>query len=138
MPNPNLKAGPGRPKGLPNRATQEAKEFAASILDSPEYRASLERRVRAGTLAPAVEQLLYYYRYGKPKERVEMEVVSPLTGEDLSGFTLEQLAERNRRVHEELQQELEAEKMAAEVLAQKAEADKLRAVMESNASDQVM
>ncbi len=33
MPNPNLKAGPGRPKGLPNKATQEAREAIGKFVD---------------------------------------------------------------------------------------------------------
>lgn len=33
MPNPNLKAGPGRPKGLPNKTTQEAREAIGKFVD---------------------------------------------------------------------------------------------------------
>ena len=33
MPNPNLKAGPGRPKGMPNKATQEAREAIGKFVD---------------------------------------------------------------------------------------------------------
>lgn len=33
MANPNLTAGPGRPKGLPNKATQEAREAIGRFVD---------------------------------------------------------------------------------------------------------
>lgn len=63
---------PGRPPGFSNKLTQEARDFAKGILDSEEYRASLMRRIKADSLAPAVECLLYYYRYGKPKETISV------------------------------------------------------------------
>lgn len=111
--------GPGRPKGSVNKSTQEAKEFAASILGDPIYQASLLTRVKMGTLPPQIETLLYYYRYGKPRERLEITVESPVTGEDLTQLSLEQIAERNARLQAELLQEIEAEKMAEATLAQK-------------------
>lgn len=63
----------GRPKGVPNKATHEIKVFATSILDSPEYRENFEVRAKAGKLHPTLEQMLYFYRYGKPKEVVQLE-----------------------------------------------------------------
>jgi len=74
-PKPNmdgLKRGgsKGRPKGVPNKATLEIKEFARAVLSSPEYIASLTKRLQAGK-APHMETLLNYYAHGKPKEQIE-------------------------------------------------------------------
>jgi hypothetical protein len=57
------KPGPGRPKGLPNKATQDAREFAQKFIDDQDYRESLRRRVISGR-APHMEQLIWTYRYG--------------------------------------------------------------------------
>lgn len=38
MPNPNLTAGPGRPKGLPNKATSKAREAIAQFVDNNAHR----------------------------------------------------------------------------------------------------
>ena len=61
----------GRPKGVPNKATVEVKAVCAQLLDDPRYRARLKTRLLAGKLAPVVECMLWYYRFGKPKESVE-------------------------------------------------------------------
>jgi hypothetical protein len=63
----------GRQPGSLNRATIEAKEACAALVDDPEYRRSLAERLRTGKLAPAVECMLWYYAKGKPKEIVEQE-----------------------------------------------------------------
>ena len=68
-----LKRGgsPGRPKGVPNKATTEAKEACARIVDDPVYREKLLSRALKGTLAPPVEVMLWHYAKGKPKETIE-------------------------------------------------------------------
>ena len=58
--------------GVPNKTTREVKSFAIKVLEDPRYVASLWRRIKKDTLPPAVEVLLYYYAYGKPKERLEV------------------------------------------------------------------
>ena len=60
----------GRPKGTPNKTTLDAREYAGQLVDSPEYRASLNQRLLAGT-AGAIESLLWHYAKGKPVDRVE-------------------------------------------------------------------
>jgi hypothetical protein len=69
-----LKRGgsPGRPKGVPNRATVDAREFCSSIVDDPAYQARLRRRALAGDLPPAIEAMIWYYAKGKPKDRLEV------------------------------------------------------------------
>ena len=63
--------GGGRKRGVPNRATQEIKDFARNFLMSEEYRANLKRRILAGE-APHLEVLLHHYAFGKPRTSVEI------------------------------------------------------------------
>ena len=63
--------GPGRKKGVPNRATTEVKAICAAIVDDPAYRKTLVARAKAGELPPALEAMLWHYAYGKPKEQIE-------------------------------------------------------------------
>ena len=44
----------------------------ANLVDDPAYLASLQRRLLQGKLSPAIEQMLWYYAKGKPKERVDV------------------------------------------------------------------
>lgn len=60
----------GKPKGTQNRVTVQAREMAALIVDDPEYREGLRRRMIAGTAAH-MEPLLWAYAKGKPVDRVE-------------------------------------------------------------------
>lgn len=70
----------GRPKGIPNKASIEAKEACSALVDDPEYRKQLKDRLHSGSLAPALEQMLWYYAKGKPKETHEVSLVdSPVT-----------------------------------------------------------
>lgn len=64
--NPN-----GRKRGVPNKATAEAKAFSESIVDDPEYRVNLKKAAIERTLNPAIETMLWHYAKGKPKEVVE-------------------------------------------------------------------
>ena len=63
--------GPGRKKGVPNKATAEVRAACAAIVDDPTYRRQLIARAKAGKLAPALECMLWHYAKGKPKEQVE-------------------------------------------------------------------
>ena len=62
----------GRRKGTPNKATQEIRDFARSVLEDPKYRASVLRLARKGLLPSHLETALYAYAYGKPTERLEI------------------------------------------------------------------
>lgn len=64
-------AGKGRPPGVPNKVTSEAKAACSAIVDDPIYRKNLLERMQKGT-AGAMEPILWYYAKGKPKERVEL------------------------------------------------------------------
>ena len=64
MRNPTglTRGGPGRRKGVPNRATVEVKQFSATILDDPANQQRIRDRALQGKLAPAIESLLWQYR----------------------------------------------------------------------------
>ena len=60
----------GRPKGVPNKVTREIREAARQIMDKPEYREALEKRLLEGKCAPAVECMLWHYAYGAPPKEI--------------------------------------------------------------------
>lgn len=64
------RAGLGRPKGSPNKATAEIRQHAKQLVEDPAYRASLKVRLEEGK-APHMETLLHHYAYGKPVETHE-------------------------------------------------------------------
>lgn len=68
----NKKTG-GRKRGTPNKATREAKEFCASIIDDPTYQQNLRERAIKAELSPAVEVMLWHYARGVPKQTVAVE-----------------------------------------------------------------
>ena len=72
------KKGPGRPKGLPNIATREHKEFCRQFLESEDYRRSAMKRMLAGK-APHLESLALGYAYGQPKRELEITTKRPTT-----------------------------------------------------------
>jgi len=63
---------PGRPKGVPNKVTTEARAACTQLVDDPVYRAKLLDDLRERKVAPAIECLLWYYAKGKPKDSVEV------------------------------------------------------------------
>jgi hypothetical protein len=71
--NKHLKRGgsPGRPKGIPNKASFEIKHFCRSITESRTYQASLKKRLIEGK-APHMEPLIFAYAYGKPVEKIQI------------------------------------------------------------------
>jgi hypothetical protein len=71
---PFVKGDPraGRPKGCLDKVTVEAREAAAQLVDDPQYRAKLLEDFRLRAVPPAIEQMLWYYAKGKPKETHEV------------------------------------------------------------------
>ena len=60
----------GRTRGTQRRSTIEVREVCSRLVDDPEYREALRRRMIAGTPG-AVETLLWHYAKGRPVDRVE-------------------------------------------------------------------
>ena len=67
------RGGPGRPKNVPNKVTQEAKAVALQMVSDPVYLQKLQADHRKRELNPAIEAMLWHYAYGKPKETVKVE-----------------------------------------------------------------
>jgi len=80
--------GSGRKAGTPNKATQEVKDLAGSIIRDPVYRKNLIARAKAGVLPPAVEVMLFHYFAGAPPKehthtgRVALEAIIAGTAVD--------------------------------------------------------
>lgn len=64
-----------------------AKAWARAILNSPEYRAALLRKILFDDLAPAMDMRLWEYAYGKPVERVEVKMPETLDGVKMDEIT---------------------------------------------------
>ena len=75
----------GRRKGTPDKNSIPfdshgkplvVSTIARALVSSPEYLLTVQARLLSGTLAPALEAMLWYYAYMKPREQLA------LTGED--------------------------------------------------------
>lgn len=56
-----------RRKGTPNKVTKEGRELARGLIQDETYLAKLKKRLSQGR-ASNLEQTLWYYAFGKPKE----------------------------------------------------------------------
>ena len=83
------RGGPGRPKGVANRATVEVKQMCSELVEDPQYRARLKERLWAGDLPPALECLIWHYAFGRPKET--MGIDSALAARESHPRTLTQV-----------------------------------------------
>lgn len=61
----------GRVAGTPNHATAEIRRQLAKLF-TPAYFKSLPSRLAGGQLAPAIEAKLLAYRFGEPKQSMEV------------------------------------------------------------------
>lgn len=62
---------PGRPKGSRNVRRQQVEAIAQQLVNDPKYRKQVKARLLKGD-APQLEQLMWYFAYGKPVERAEL------------------------------------------------------------------
>lgn len=77
--------------GATSFTRHEAQRFARNIVTSDVYRVTLQDRIATKTLAPAIEQMLWHYAFGKPVEQVQVTVTQ---GEDLSTLSADDLLAR--------------------------------------------
>ena len=93
--------GGGRPKGSLNWKTRQIQAFCRSVVEDHEYRESILDRARKNNLG-SMEPVIWAYGYGRPKETVELQLAH--AQEDLSGLSIEELAQRAedlvRQLHE--------------------------------------
>jgi len=61
-----------RERAIEKAIKAEATELAKFLVEDPIYLLDLQEKLRAGTLHPMLQTLLWNYAYGKPKERVEV------------------------------------------------------------------
>lgn len=67
-----LRRGGGRPKGVPNKASRDLKEFWRAFFDSDTYRRNLMMRILKGK-AEVMEKRLKEYCYGVPRVSMRLE-----------------------------------------------------------------
>ena len=92
----------GRPKGALSRVTRLGRAFALQFVESAEYRASIERRIKNDTLPAAVENNLLAYAFGKPKEVIDINLNDATMEADLTELTEDQLAARASEIASEI------------------------------------
>lgn len=73
----DMPPGPGRKKGSKNKINQAAHELADWALDL-NYRLALKERLLQGK-SPHMETLLHHYKYGKPRETMDINVSHDLS-----------------------------------------------------------
>lgn len=64
--------GAGRPKGVPNKATQAVRELCQNFLDK-NYWPTLDARWKSGNVQWPEVQTILAYAHGKPKESYSVE-----------------------------------------------------------------
>jgi hypothetical protein len=110
----------------------EAAQFARRIVTSEKYFEMLKSRAESGTLAPPVETLLLHYAFGKPVEHVTMVSANEA---DLGVMSVEQLAQRANRLHQQLEERMREDQRLEELtrIAKLAEQEKVRQNAEASA-----
>lgn len=107
-----------------------ARERALELLEHPDYKLSLLRRIQTDTLAPLMERSLWEYAYGPPKQRVEIS-----TRQDYSELSHEELAQKALDIRQQLLEEAERERQMQEEAARTSATSAL--LMAQNGSDTV-
>jgi hypothetical protein len=87
--------------------TARAAELASVIIEDPEYLTNLLERARKGSLPPAIEKMLWEYRYGRPMEMGKMKG-NGMDTNSLGEMSLEELAAMSAKNSEDARLLLEA------------------------------
>lgn len=87
--------------------TARAAELAATIIEDPQYLDQLLDRAKKGILPPAIEKMLWEYRFGRPMEMSKMKT-SSADANSLNELSLEELTEMARKNAEDAQLLLQA------------------------------
>jgi len=77
--------------GLRAAQANEARLFCLSVVRDREYREALMIAAKARVLPPAIERMIWHYAYGRPPDKVELQVS---TLPQLAELPLDQLAAR--------------------------------------------
>ena len=93
----------GRPKGVPNKSTVEVREIATRLVEDPEYRQQLVKRMRTGKLSPQMEALMWAYAYGRPVDRLEIDGRMTTESLDVTKLSDAELTERLRALLTEME-----------------------------------
>lgn len=86
-------------QGSTNLMRTIVQQRAREILESDDYKASLNRRIKSDTLPPGVETMLWHYAFGKPAETLNVNM-----NEDLSKLSMDELLERARSLGEKIEE----------------------------------
>jgi len=62
----------GRPKGVLNKTTREVRDLCRGLVEGPKYQKWLASQLEGGKLAPQLQQMIWYYAYGKPIQAVDV------------------------------------------------------------------
>lgn len=65
------RVGAGRKTGVPSQKTVEVQRYARGIVEDAQVRAIMLEQAQTGVLPAPVMQMLFYYAFGKPTERIE-------------------------------------------------------------------
>lgn len=68
---PGHKGGPGRPAGVPNKATIAGRAFCQGLVDNPKYRAWFKREWEKGLVSDTMQQMVWAYAIGRPSAAPE-------------------------------------------------------------------
>jgi len=94
---------------------QQLSKFCRDLTEDPEYRERLRKEFIARTLDRGMEQMIWFYAYGKPQENI---AVATFPGDDLSALSTTDLKAKAQgaldalREAEEIERTLDVEKVA--------------------------
>jgi hypothetical protein len=74
----NLRRGnPGNKGGRP-RNDDAVRRISRRLILNRAYQKDLRKRLEDGTLHPSIQALLWYYSFGKPREVIETQQITPV------------------------------------------------------------